>query len=536
MVKIAGRSRRSVLQALAGLPALAVSACAPLAKPARSSPTVSMPKLVDAHCHLFNVTDLPVWSFVLKANLRAVYSRASAPARVVLERAFRNIERTLLVGVPGAAQEAQQIRFGLKSLIRVPALSLDQLSDLRTLISQIRARFAPIAEAPSDRKFSCERPPRGPSPDPKSFLGWLVSLRSTRADMAARLTRAHVRSGYTPALLCPALVDFSNWLDEAPQSPLPDQVRVAGALSRRPELPAIHGYVAFDPLRHALIRAGKKPVGGDWDPIGLVRQALTQEGFLGVKLYPPMGFRPSGNAGADQGYTTDIERKFGSREATGRALEDALEELWRTCDELDAPILAHAANSNYTTEGFGRRADPAFWLPVLKAHPRLRVMLGHFGRFGTLSDGQACEKPDKGSIQFAATWEAAIGRHLQAEPASGLFADISYFSEMFDSASRARSIELLCEYRSFDRGMDHLVFGSDWVMLGVEKRFREGSGYTANVVSVLRDARFTEQEIDKVMIRNALRFLGLDGDTIARRRILTFYAQNGLQPDRLPGA
>ena len=70
--------------------------------------------------------------------------------------------------------------------------------------------------------------------------------------------------------------------------------------------PRVHGFVGFDPLRQALYDYHqRKPT--DKDPMAVVRRAIevarisdststkTTGGFVGVKLYPPMGFRAIDN-------------------------------------------------------------------------------------------------------------------------------------------------------------------------------------------------------------------------------------------------
>jgi hypothetical protein len=63
--------------------------------------------------------------------------------------------------------------------------------------------------------------------------------------------------------------------------------------------------VGFDPLRQALYDHRRSA--GDWDPMAVVRRAIevkqvlaggstkTTGGFVGVKLYPPMGFQAIDN-------------------------------------------------------------------------------------------------------------------------------------------------------------------------------------------------------------------------------------------------
>src|SRR6266478_4088139 len=86
----------------------------------------------------------------------------------------------------------------------------------------------------------------------------------------------------------------------------PRQGRRDGEDRLRKDGPRVHGFVGFDPLRQALYddNRGGAP---DGDPMAVVRRAIEVNhiavskstkltgGFIGVKLYPPMGFRATDN-------------------------------------------------------------------------------------------------------------------------------------------------------------------------------------------------------------------------------------------------
>src|SRR5690242_5883527 len=136
-------------------------------------------------------------------------------------------------------------------------------------------------------------------------------------------------------------------------------------IARRPAAPAIHSYVAFDPLREVYFRHGRDRI----SPLQLARDALANHGFVGVKLYPPMGFKPLGNSNAWPDYFRFIERDLGYATRLGDELDAALQNLYGLCVEIEAPVLAHAADSNGAGPHFADRADPAFWFPVFEKYP-----------------------------------------------------------------------------------------------------------------------------------------------------------------------
>lgn len=86
----------------------------------------------------------------------------------------------------------------------------------------------------------------------------------------------------------------------------------------------MHSFVGFDPRRQV-----QEP----GTPLALVKRAILEHGFVGVKLYPPMGFQASDNKGP---------------------IETALRRLYDWCKDADVPIMAHAENSIGAGCGDGR--------------------------------------------------------------------------------------------------------------------------------------------------------------------------------------
>ncbi|MEN2787965.1 amidohydrolase family protein [Sphingomonas qilianensis] len=529
-------TRRTLLHVLSLLPFVGTSACRAGEDGGLPGPSApALKPLIDVHCHLFNVTDLPAARFTQTVMLKNYAHRGPLrPWELALTKALNTIERLLQTGVVRAQAEAAAAP-GLAD----QTMELTPTEETSLAKAQADAQQA-LAEGHAEglgtvTRSDCERS-SGLSPNLKSVVGWLRSLRSSRRALARELVAANHASGFEAKLLCPALVDYSHWLDAPLTSPIPDQMVAAARLSRDPVLPAVHGYMAYDPLRRALFRAGKLRPGDDWDPLAIVKDALVDHGFLGVKVYPPMGFRASGNAGAGQTYPPKVEDAFGGSDPTGRAIDEALDELWQLCVDLDAPVLAHAANSNMAGFNFGRRADPSYWLPVADHHPHLRIVLGHFGRFGTYADGQAPGGSCSGDVPFAKTWEAAFGRYIRARPECRLYADISFLSDIFRPQERKRAQGGLRAYlAAFDPAGRHLVYGSDWVMLGIEKEYPRRGGYPHRVADFLTECGLNDEAVAGVMQNNALRCLGLDGPTGLRRRLEAFLSRNGLPASRLPG-
>jgi predicted TIM-barrel fold metal-dependent hydrolase len=293
-----------------------------------------------------------------------------------------------------------------------------------------------------------------------------------------------------------------------------------GLLAKRTAGPAVHGYFGFDPLREVYFRAGKDPA----SPLRLARSALEEHGFLGVKLYPPMGFRASGNSSP---YPKRVRTQLGFDPS--KKLDEALDQLYQLCDELGAPILAHGHASNGAGPKYDARADPAFWLPVFSAYPKLRVCLAHFGRFGVVSDGAS------GTELPATSWEWRLGAYIRENPRAAIYAVLSFFSEVLHADKRERATlasNFSAWVEQFDPDAQHLLFGTDWLMLGMDPGYGR---YIPTMDAFLRnDCHWSDGMVDRAFVTNALRFFGLQPGQQTRRRLLDFYRRNNLDAARLP--
>lgn len=536
------RTRRQLLRTFAVLPFLFLDfKLARLRAALLQDSTAQMP-LIDAHCHVFNVTDLAATRFAYVVLLGHYSSEVkSDPHGGLVEKLIRLAIKMLASGVPTAEEEARLLGVPLPPSAAVTATApgpparanMAQIDDVRRQI-QREAPGADSGIAATAANKLCEARGARRATSLETILEWAGELRDSRSRLADRLARYHRDSLFAPQLLCPALVDYSCWLGETLQSPLPDQVKAMRGVALRPAGPAVHAYVPFDPLRDAMFRRRIPGPDGQWDPIALVRQALVEDGCIGVKLYPPMGFRPAGNQASGQRYPRHIVDLFGGVDELGREIDSSLDHLWAVCRELDAPIMAHAANSVDAGPNYGSRADPAFWAPVFNPAWRQRIMLGHFGRFTTMSAEEPQPQVCPQNIPFERTWEAVFARHVERNPESLVFADISYLSEVLRSRDRDRIAPHIRRYRDYDPGYRHLVFGSDWIMTGIERGFDDRPGYARRVADFLLHCGLSEEELGGVMHGNAVRFLGLGANDANRRRLVDFYVRNGRSAGRLP--
>lgn len=426
---------------------------------------------VDVHCHTFCSADLPIVGFVAH----------QIPGLTEISRFFTRwpevIVRTLLGAVttlPNAVAPAGDAELAaLRALAAQPGAPVSPVPPLpegaaESLVTSA-VKHLPVTIGPEQRRVVART------------LEALYLVAHPRAAIAATL----VQMFPSVSLFTPALVDYDAWSDDRSRTPLWQQVLVQERIARlgvagrlgRPEA-RLHPFVAFDPRRQAeAASAGTPerppPPGPGSSALELVGWAIASGGFLGVKLYPPVGFAPFDNA------RLQPELPF----APG--LDRALGALYGFCEAAEVPILTHSSASNEYGLGLRRLVEPARWAPVLERFPKLRLDFGHFG--GEL----------RGWVDQAV---ALIDRY------PNVYADLSNSALVYDDAFAGRLqatlAELLAAHPKLKR---RLMYGSDWWLSALDPAAARAVDRFRSVLGPV----LTADELADLMGRNALRFLGL---------------------------
>jgi len=179
-----------------------------------------------------------------------------------------------------------------------------------------------------------------------------------------------------------------------------------------------------------------------------VVDAIIHRGFVGVKLYPPMGYMPYGNA--CQARPSDCPVLNNARE-----IDRKLGRLYAWCVDHNVPVMSHTSHSFGETDAHDDCAAPYGWQKALEKFDGLRVQAGHFG-------GDSKYAHDK-------AWAAEYVRLMALPKARNLYVDLSNLGDLFTPGSAVQqAIEPLfstpVSADSTELAANRMVFGSDWYM------------------------------------------------------------------------
>lgn len=278
-----------------------------------------------------------------------------------------------------------------------------------------------------------------------------------------------------------ALVDFDRWLDCPPRSAHEDQMRLHARLSKMSG-----GYmlplISYNPWTD-VVDNGRS--------LNLVKQAVTEYGFVGAKIYPPNGFRPWGNTRDQDGFRLPSHEK----------INEALEKFWDTCIELNIPVLAHTGQSMGKDDAHDLLGGPEGWNALISAYASKgrspMVSLGHFG-------GDAENQ--------ANTWTEQMAALMGKPGADKVYGDLGYWSELRCNevgSERCKTAEnrlrdaLNISLGKQKRVADRVMFGSDWLMVSQEQHW---SDYASELFSIIKE--FAPDDVENIFGKNAIKCFG----------------------------
>ena len=466
--------------------------------------------IVDIHCHTFNADDLPVRGFLRRTRFddSKIGDLVSALA-----------DRLLQTDAPGFVAERRKLdaMLGITGLTEAPSLESTGPGLVEEFESDVDRAMRDLAESDPELlgALAEELAPVEPGAEEGIFdavgasrrvLRWVMLFGEYRVTNTALLV-----SNFSDevGLYTPLIVDLDAGLHDTAKTTIRQQVELHEKISRLSMLglldgavrARIHPFVGFDPRREVLDRRS-----GEIEPaFEVVKASIYRYGFVGVKVYPPMGFKP-----IDNGPTVDMDAQMASD------VNNVLAEFFAWCEAEQVPITAHCNRSNEAHDSYIDFSAPEYWEQVLVKHPTLHLNLGHFG-------GAAAEtRPD--------AWPWQIARLVRSE-FPFLFADVGNH-RIYDDKIRNGYFAML---RQMFQGADtaemanRIMFGSDWFMLAVQPQHGQ---FLSQYRSTYQES-FGDEATASFMGDAALQLLGFDdpGNKNAQR-LRQRYEQHA--PTRIP--
>jgi predicted TIM-barrel fold metal-dependent hydrolase len=451
--------------------------------------------LVDIHCHVFSGRDIPLFEFLHFGR-----------------------------GIP------RPIAYMVQWLITHPSQD--------TPANRERAKQVAISETGGTQSDFQEAEDRG-------LLGRFFAYADLMGRPVKSIAASMVDTYRDVQLFTPAMVDMDCWLGDASFYDDRVQDHAELALSKdKDRRGRIHPIVGFDPVRQ---HATRTVFGEGQDHLAQVERAIEEQGFVGVKVYPPMGFRATRNdwvypAGSivSRPNLAPVACKLAPDATskpvsmTGTDLDRAMLQLFDYCIAEDVPVMAHCTSHGAeAAKGRGYNADARFWKHLLQMdngrYANLRLNLSHVG-----GDSHRPSFLD-GVLELMVTFPnvyADVGAHALVWEDGEPYRD-SFSYEL---------ISALEEDRDWTR---RVMLGSDWHTIYVEASpsiYLHKYMEFFDQLSAAIDAQSTKigkplsQDDDPTRRANfrglsALRFLGLDrghADGKARKRLEAFYLDNGI--------
>ena len=195
----------------------------------------------------------------------------------------------------------------------------------------------------------------------------------------------------------------------------------------------------------------------------IMERALTTMGFVGVKLYPSLGY--------------DID-------------SPEMRKVYEYCQKNNVPIMQHCNDGGFNYKDNAEKSNPVYWEPVLKDYEQLKICFGHFGG-------------DDNFVRSAIATNTWTGTILDLmERYEGVYADIAYHdAPMKDEELEANYFKNMRMLLDNERYNKKILFGTDFYM--VRMRIREKNHWK------WFEKRITPTHFRQISEINPLDFLGM---------------------------
>ena len=529
-------TRRQLTNGALSAAATALSGCASWVKPLTffcpNDPRISNPHTpltIDVHAHVFNGTDIPVERFITLVHgipaLGEVLQQVSwpvVPTGAEEIAVLRGINQQLSDGCgPNEFQRihathrsdqhrlgVQQLQQALKNVEARPSALISTTRQGKEVSDAIRS----LSEDYGVYRLRKKSISGGSMRAVVDFLLQQFQYRYVNVfDFLMEYSAGQSRK--IDLMVCHFL-DFDWPLANRRQTltPIWDQIAVMEQISILTG-GRVHYYVPFDPMKQVAHDFLGRPT---QSPMDFVQNAMSR-GCIGVKMYPPMGFAPSGNASKGPNFWNRwwLPDEISQDKDFGKRLDIVLSRLYSWCLMNDVPIMAHTSPSEGPCLDFKNLTEARYWKNVPAG---LRVNFGHFGNT-EIAQG----KTDKTSLYVALMNSGGHGANF--------YANSAYLSHAMSSErDLTDALRKLFEMKKGALLAHRLMYGSDWEMLIIE------GNASKNYLSIF-ERIFSKLGQDPVpgtpgsaqfFEFNAANYLSLRAGSATRGRLDAFYSTRGI--------
>ncbi len=246
----------------------------------------------------------------------------------------------------------------------------------------------------------------------------------------------------------------------------------------------IVAFVAFDPYRPECNE--------------VVEDVLQDDVFIGIKFYPPSGYRPDRNEEA---------RRAPGRSVSASELDRRCRRLFSFCNSRQIPIMTHCTPGGMQVSPSamtGWNSNPDHWRETLDRFPDLRLCFGHAGGSGRWFDERAAEATDPPGYPWA---DAVVDLCSRYE---NVYTDFGHAIEMLDAGRASRfANELAAAIRRGGEFAFHkkVMYGSDFPMPMPSGGWRK---YYAAFLNAIRSNVELREHEEAIFSQNAADYLRPD--------------------------
>jgi predicted TIM-barrel fold metal-dependent hydrolase len=320
-------------------------------------------------------------------------------------------------------------------------------------------------------------------------LSFIMRMLSKRSSNLAEYQYAYSKEQSNSFVLhsTDVLVDFDYWLgcEHNYTSSIESQIELhkqLHLLTNKFTLPIL----GVNPMK--LVHHGN-------DYKDLIKSAIVNSHFKGIKIYPTLGYSPNGDL------YNKLDRPFSTcgypKQPTTQQIQKALYDIYDICLENNAVVMAHSNNSKGSPKTASKLAGPTYWAKVFqnKSYIDLKVNFGHMGGYSSSTESGW-------NIEFL-----KLMREGNRYGDVGHWFDEGYSKELKALFSNAKNII----GSDFDQ---RLLYGTDWFMLTTSSKWKSYLKNTTSAFDTLISRNFFSSEDegkqakDRFFYKNASELFG----------------------------